>query len=68
MLRLHQSEIARLVHTQMQQHFWSAARVCCDVSIRGSNALKPVIYAAADEVPFNFQMPPSDKVAIAEHL
>jgi type III restriction enzyme len=67
-LRLHQGEIARLVHTQMQQHFWSAARVGYDVSMRGSNALKAVTYTAADEVSLHFRVPPSDKVTIAQHL
>lgn len=52
----------------MQQHFWSDVPGDCDVSIRGSNALKPVTYTAADEMPLNFQMPPSDRVAIAERL
>ena len=51
---MHQSEIARLVPTQMQQHFWSGAPGDCDVSIRGST-LKPVTYTAADEVPLDFR-------------
>lgn len=41
-LRLHQREIARFVHAQMQKHFWQDADVEYDVLVtRGFTALRP---------------------------
>lgn len=69
-LRLHQKEIARFVHVQMQQHFWQDAPVDYDVVItRGFTTLRPSAYtAAAGEPPLDFRMSPSDKSNMARYL
>src|SRR5690606_2684689 len=62
-LRLHQREIARFVHAQMQKHFWQDTDVDYEVVItRGFTALRPSAYtAAAGEQPLDFRTSPTDK-------
>jgi type III restriction enzyme len=69
-LRLHQREIARFVHAQMQQHFWQESQVDYDVVItRGFTALRPSAYtAAADEPSLDFRISPSDKSNMGRYL
>jgi type III restriction enzyme len=69
-LRLHQKDIARFVHAQMQQHFWQDAQVDYDVVVtRGFTALRPSAYtAAAGEQPLDFRISPSDKSNMARYL
>ena len=69
-LRLHQKEIARFVHAQMQQHFWRDSGVDYEVVIsRGFTALRPSAYtAAAGEPPLDYRISPSDKSNMARYL
>jgi type III restriction enzyme len=69
-LRLHQNEIARFVHVQMQQHFWQDAKIDYDVVItRGFTALRPSAYsAAAGEPPLDYRMSPTDKSNMARYV
>ncbi|MGA8761234.1 MAG: DEAD/DEAH box helicase family protein [Stellaceae bacterium] len=69
-LRLHQREIARFVHAQMQKHFWQEPGVDYEVVIsRGFAALRPSAYtAAAGEPPLDYRISPSDKSNMARYL
>ncbi|WP_294532594.1 DEAD/DEAH box helicase family protein [uncultured Rhodoblastus sp.] len=69
-LRLHQKEIASFVHVQMQKHFWQDTQVAYDVVItRGFTELRNSAYtAAADEVPLDFRISPSDKSNMSRYL
>ena len=69
-LRLHQKEIASFVHAQMQKHFWQDTQVAYDVVItRGFTELRNSAYtAAADEVPLDFRISPSDKSNMSRYL
>jgi type III restriction enzyme len=69
-LRLHQREIARFVHAQMQQHFWQDTQVDYEVVVtRGFTALRPSAYtAAAGEPSLDFRVSPSDKSNMARYL
>jgi type III restriction enzyme len=62
-LRIHQNEIARFVHVQMQQHYYDV------VITRGFTALRPSAYtAAAGEPPLDFRISPTDKSNMARYL
>lgn len=69
-LRLHQREIARFVHAQMQKHFWQEPGVDYEVVIsRGFIPLRPSAYtAAAGEPPLDYHISPSDKSNMARYL
>lgn len=69
-LRLHEKEIARLIHAQMQGHFWEDPRTGYEVVItRGFTALRPSAYTAAvGEPPHDFRKPPSDRSNMARYL
>jgi type III restriction enzyme len=69
-LRLHQNEIARFVHSQMQKHYWQDTGVEYDVVVtRGFTALRPSAYtAAAGEKPLDYTVSPSDKSNMARYL
>ena len=69
-LRLHQREIPRFVHAQMQKHFWQDTDVDYEVVItRGFTALRPSAYtAAADEQPLDFRTSPADKSNMSKYL
>jgi type III restriction enzyme len=69
-LRLHQKEIAKFVHVQMQKHFWQDAQVAYDVVItRGFTELRNSAYtAAAGEAPLDYRSPPSDKSNMSRYL
>jgi type III restriction enzyme len=66
-LRLHQKEIAGFVHVQMQEHFWQDTQVAYDAVItRGFTELRNSAYTtAANEVPLDFRISPSDKQYVA---
>lgn len=68
-LRLHQREIARFIHVQMQNHYWEEA-VNYEVKIsKGFTELKPSAYtASAEEPPLNFHRSPTDKSNMAKYL
>ncbi|MBS4082866.1 MAG: DEAD/DEAH box helicase family protein [Rhizobiales bacterium] len=69
-LRLHQKEIARFVHAQMQKHFWQATDVDYEVVVtRGFTALRPSAYtAAAGEQPLDFRKSPADKSNMSKYI
>jgi type III restriction enzyme len=69
-LRLHQREIARFVHAQMQKHFWQDTDVDYEVVVtRGFTALRPSAYtAAAGEQPLDFRTSPADKSNMSKYL
>lgn len=69
-LRLHQREIARFVHAQMQKHFWQDAGIGYEVVItRGFTALRPSAYTAtAGEQPLDFRISPADKSNMSKYL
>lgn len=69
-LRLHQREIARFVHAQMQKHFWQDTDVDYEVVVtRGFTALRPSAYtAAAEEKPIHFRTSPADKSNMSKYL
>lgn len=68
-LRLHQRELARFIHAQMQNHYWEEA-VDYEVKIsKGFTELKPSAYtASADEPPLNFRHSPTDKSNMAKYV
>jgi type III restriction enzyme len=69
-LRLHQKEIARFVHAQMQAHFWEDTNVDYEVVVtRGFTELRKSAYtAAASETPLDFRQSPADKANMARYL
>jgi type III restriction enzyme len=69
-LRLHQREIARFVHAQMQKHFWQDTDVDYEVVVtRGFTALRPSAYTAvAGEQPLDFRSSPADKSNMSKYL
>src|SRR3569832_386906 len=69
-LRLHQKEIARFVHIQMQQHFWQDDKVEYEVVVtRGFTDLKASAYTArVGEAPLDFRVSPADKTNMARYL
>jgi type III restriction enzyme len=68
-LRLHQKEIARFVHAQMQRHYWEEV-VEYEVRIsKGFTELRQSAYtAAAGERPLDFRLSPADKSNMAKYL
>ena len=68
-LRLHQREIARFIHSQMQNHYWEEA-VDYEVKInKGFTELKPSAYtASAQEPELDFRQSPADKSNMAKYL
>ena len=67
-LRVHQQEIARFVHAQMQTHFWEKA-VDYDVRIsRGFTALKDSAYTATDQTPLNYRQAPAEMSSLRKVL
>jgi type III restriction enzyme len=69
-LRLHQREIARFVHAQMQKHFWQDTDVHYDVVVtRGFTTLRPSAYTtAANEKPLDYRKSPTDKSNMSKYL
>jgi type III restriction enzyme len=68
-VRCYARPIAKLIHTQMQKHYWEEA-VDYEVKIsKGFTELKPSAYtAAADSPPLNYRQSPSDKSNMARYL
>lgn len=68
-LRCHQRDIARYIHTQMQQHYWEDA-AGYEVKIsKGFTELKPCAYTcSAQEPPADFRVAPADKSNMAKYL
>jgi type III restriction enzyme len=68
-LRLHQREIARFIHAQMQDHYWEA-EVEHEVKIsKGFTELKLSAYtASATEPLLDYRQSPNDKSNMAKYL
>jgi type III restriction enzyme len=67
-LRLHQREIARFIHSQMQNHFWEET-VEYEVKIsKGFTELKESAFTTREEPPFDYHHSPSDKRNMAQYL
>lgn len=68
-LRLYQSEIARFIHAQMQEHYWEET-VDFDVIIsQGFTELKESAYSVIkDESPCDFRQAPAEKSNMAKYL
>lgn len=68
-LSLHQREIARAVHAQMQDHFWKDDTVEYHHEVRqGFTDLKETAYTALNEPPLDYRIPPADKSNMARYL
>ena len=68
-LALHQREIARAVHAQMQDHFWKDNAVEYHHEVRqGFTELKESAYTALREPPLDYRAPPADKSNMARYL
>jgi type III restriction enzyme len=68
-LTLHQREIARAVHAQMQEHFWLDDTVEYHHEVRqGFTDLKESAFTAVNEPPLNYRVAPADKSNMARYL
>jgi type III restriction enzyme len=68
-LALHQREIARAVHAQMQDHFWKDDTVEYHHEVRqGFTEIKETAYTALNEPPLDYRIPPADKSNMARYL
>lgn len=68
-LSLHQREIARAVHAQMQDHFWKDDTVEYHHEVRqGFTDLRETAYTALNEPPLDYRVPPADKSNMARYL
>lgn len=68
-LALHQREIARAVHAQMQDHFWLDDTVEYHHEVRqGWTELKESAFTAVNEPPLDFRQSPTDKSNMARYL
>ena len=68
-LALHQREIARAVHAQMQDHFWKDNTVEYHHEVRqGFTELRESAYTALREAPLDYRVPPADKGNMARYL
>ncbi len=68
-LSLHQREVARAVHAQMQDHFWKDETIEYHHEVRqGFTELKESAYTALREAPLDFRVPPADKSNMARYL
>ncbi len=68
-LRLHQREIARFIHSQMQNHYWEDS-VDYDIVINsGFTELKESAYSAEKDVaPLDYRQAPADKSNMVRYL
>ena len=66
---MHQREIARFIHAQMQNHHWEN-EVDYEVKVsKGFTELKPSAYtASATEPPLDYRQSPEDKSNMAKYL
>ncbi|HEV7659310.1 MAG TPA: DEAD/DEAH box helicase family protein [Allosphingosinicella sp.] len=68
-LALHQREIGRAVHAQMQDHFWKDDTVEYHHEVRqGFTELKESAYTTLREAPLDYRVPPADKSNMARYL
>ncbi len=68
-LRIHQREIARNIHAQMQDHYWEDTVEYETVVKRGFTELKDCAYTTGkNEEPLNFRHSPADKTNMPKYL
>ncbi|WP_287799498.1 DEAD/DEAH box helicase [Acidiphilium sp.] len=68
-LALHQREVARSVHAQMQDHFWLDDTVEYHHEVRqGWTELKESAFTAVNEPPLDYRVSPADKSNMARYL
>ena len=68
-LVLHQREIARAVHAQMQDHFWLDDSVEYHHEVRqGFTELKESAFTTDNSPPLDYRVPPADKSNMARYL
>jgi type III restriction enzyme len=68
-LRCYQRDIARFIHSQMQEHFWEEATGYETKITKGFTELKPAAYTvAANEPAMDYRASPSDKSNMAKYL
>jgi type III restriction enzyme len=68
-LRCYQSDIARFVHAQMQEHYWEKATGYEVKIYKGWSELKPSAYTASTTEPvLNFRQKPDDRSNMAKYL
>jgi type III restriction enzyme len=65
-LRLHQREIARFIHAQMQQHYWQKDGGHDVVITKGFSEIKPCAYTVSQEL-MDFHISPTDKSNMAKY-
>jgi type III restriction enzyme len=68
-LALHQREISRLVHAQMQDNFWRDDKIEYTHEVRqGFTDLKESAFTALREAPLDYRVSPADKSNMARYL
>jgi type III restriction enzyme len=68
-LRCHQGEIARFIHSRMQIHYWEEAVDYEVVVSKGFTELKESAYSyGVDEPPIDYRVSPEDKSNMAKYL
>lgn len=68
-LALHQREIARAVHVQMQDHFWADSTVEYHHEVRqGFTELRESAFTTFQEKALNYRVAPADKSNMARYL
>ncbi|MCC7022504.1 MAG: DEAD/DEAH box helicase family protein [Thermomicrobiales bacterium] len=66
-LRVYQRELARIIHAQMQDHFWEDDVEYETKVNSGFSAIRPVSYTQSIP-PMNFRVSPADKSNMAKYL
>ena len=67
-LRVHQRDIARFVHAQMEAHFWEAAVDYNVVVNQGFSTLKDSAYTATDQTPLDYRQAPAERSQLRKVL
>lgn len=68
-LRLHQRDVARYIHAQMQNHYWEDAVDYEVIITKGFDRLKECAYTTIDGEPaLDFRQSPADKSNMAKYL
>ncbi len=68
-LRLHQRDIARFIHAQMQNHYWEEAVDYEVKTTKGFTKLKESAYTtSAQDAPLDFHQSPADKSNMSKYL
>lgn len=67
-LRVHQREIARFIHSQMQDHYWETVVEYEVVVSKGFCELKTCAYTTSPGLQLDFRQSPDDKSNMAKYL